>query len=180
LGALDDIMLEELGNAQTVRIGRLGAPDRAREACSEEAPGTHSGHGCGDRHCRQASERRFPESAAGKDQGGTAVGSESQATAGGLSDGAGALLERLPPRLDVVVQSIVRRRRLAGGALRICVSCVSRLGGLRAHSMRSRLTRVNLAVVVTLATLLPNCCGAGHQCLYSPSRVKSARASRLS
>ena len=45
LGALDDIVLKELNNAQKVRITGLVQLTRPDEACSEEAQGTQSGHG---------------------------------------------------------------------------------------------------------------------------------------
>ena len=57
LAALEEIVLEQLGNAEKVRDRGDGAANRARQAGAEEAPRPKPRNRRGDHDRRQASER---------------------------------------------------------------------------------------------------------------------------
>ena len=82
LAALDEIALEELGNAQKVRIGGL-VQLTVRVKPAQKASGAQPGDRRGDRRSGQAGKRRCPCAAARESQGGASVGAEGAAAARG-------------------------------------------------------------------------------------------------
>jgi DNA-binding protein HU-beta len=81
LAALDEIVLEELANAQKVRIGGLVQLTVRVKAAQKKRKGRQSGDRRGDRRRCQARERRCSSATAGQSQGIASVSAEGPATA---------------------------------------------------------------------------------------------------
>jgi hypothetical protein len=111
LDALDEIVLEELGNAQKVSSRRARSADGARQARHQEAHRAQSGDRRGDHDRGQAGERRCPSASVGKGQGGASVGAEGAAAAGGVKR---TRLAIAPARLDQRPNAKPDKGRLRG------------------------------------------------------------------
>jgi hypothetical protein len=77
LAALEEIVLEQLANAEKVRIGGLVQLTRSPQAGAEEAPGPKPRDRRGDHDRGQVSERGPARPAAGESEDSAAVGAES-------------------------------------------------------------------------------------------------------
>jgi hypothetical protein len=86
LAALEDVVLEEIANAQKVRIGGLGAAHRPHQAGDEEAPGSQPRDRRADHDRCQAGERRSARAPAGQGEGVAAVCAEGSPPARDLTD----------------------------------------------------------------------------------------------
>lgn len=84
LFALDEIVLEELGNAQKVRIGGVVQLTVRVKPARTKRKGTQPGDRRGDRHCREARKRRCPGAATGAREGGASLGAKGAAAARGV------------------------------------------------------------------------------------------------
>ena len=77
-------MLEELGNAEKVRIGGL-VQLTVRVKPAQKARRVESGNGRGDYDRRQAGERRRARAATGEGEGSAAIGAKGASSAGCLT-----------------------------------------------------------------------------------------------
>ena len=84
LDALDEIVLEELGNAQKVRLGGLVQLTVRVKPATKKRTGRNPATGEEITIAAKPSERRCPSTTAGKGKGGASVGAEGAAAAGGI------------------------------------------------------------------------------------------------
>ena len=113
LDALDEIVLEELGNAQKVRLGGLVQLTVRVKPATKKRTGRNPGDRRGDHDRGQAGERRRPSASVGKGQGGASVGAEGAPAARGVK---WTRLALAPARLDQSDERQARQRSLARSA----------------------------------------------------------------